>query len=173
MRIVYKCSQCKTGPCYCTAENNFCPGEYGGQEAYDPGHCPFSAYDETPDWEKLEPVHITNPGFQSLLDWFMEDGYEKASPALRDTILASGFEAKSWVDGAGYATELLSELEATSPCLSYSVWQEMKEKVRKLKKPELVAMTWNRAFQVGLMMAEKIRVELEERKEKGERPFEY
>ena len=164
-------------PCPCCGSENVAfytglpDGYYEGAESFGPSHCPFSAYDENPEWEQVEPMNITNPGFQRLLDWFMEDGYEKASPALRDTILANGFELKSWVDGAGWATELLGELEATSPCLSWSVWEELKTKVKKIGKPNLVAATWNRAFQVGLMMAEKIRVELEERQKNHKPPF--
>lgn len=41
-----------------------------------------------------------------------------------------------------------------------------------LKTKEQAAATWNRAFQVGLMLAEKIRVELEERQKNHKRPFE-
>ena len=175
MRYIWKCTQCETGPCYCCAANNFCSGDaYVGSEAYPPAHCPFSAYDETPEWEPLEPLNHNNPGYQNLLDWFNGEGWDNASPALRDAIMSNWFELKTWCgDGAGYATGLLNELEATSPYQHHFLWEEMKSQVKKISKPALVAATWNRAFQVGLMMAEKIRVELEERQKNHKPPFEH
>ena len=165
MRVIFKCEECESGPCYCYSPNyGSAGGMYEQREAWPPLVCPNFPHNETADWEPVQEYTVENSPFETLFEWIGGEGYEKAAPELRDAILAGWFDV-TWymLDGSYQAVELLDEITDRRHRVS---WAEILENVKKVPKKALIAVSWARGFQAGLMMAEKIRVELKERAEK-------
>lgn len=171
MRCIWKCNQCETGPCYVCGTNAVTEDPYAGESSFPPHTCPFSPYYEDPEWKFVSVKNPKHSPYHTLMEWFGDEGYDKASPALRDAIISCWFDGNGdRMDNASWAIGLLNELEAVGQT-HYGDVVEMEEMLKKIPKKTLLYNVWARAFQCGLMLAEKIRVELEERQKNHKPPF--
>lgn len=165
---VYKCKSCDCGPCYHCSKNGVTEDPYSGVEDFSPCYCPLSGENSQAEWEKvINPARTGRDLFGSLYEWLNGDGYDTASEPLRDAIMAGGFEpSRRWEIDARKGIAMYDEFRELCYEWDGADLEEFKKRMAKINKVDAVIGVWSRAFQTGLMYAERLRVSLEEKNTK-------
>lgn len=174
MRAVFQCKECEGGPCYVCAPNQITQGSmYDTGGAYPPPICPYSPHFERAEFEEVPTYSIAHSPFDSLTEWLNTDeGWEKCSEPLRDAIFSGWFDTKyDQIEGGIAARNALMTLEGCHGATWTLDLEEIEKLIKQVKKLRLAEMAWSRGFQAGLMAAERIRVELEEKTKNGWTPW--
>lgn len=174
MKVIWKCKECEGGPCYVCAPNQVTQGSmYDTGGAYPPPICPYSPHFERAEFEEVPTYSIAHSPFDSLIEWLNdEEGYEKCSAPLRDAIFSGWFDTKyDQIEGGIAARNALMTLEECHGATWTLDLEEIEKLIKQVKKLRLAEMAWSRGFQAGLMAAERIRVELEEKTKNGWTPW--
>lgn len=159
--LIFKCNNknCDCMPCFVRCDKNVNSGKFGDESINPPTECPYC--NDTPNW-RIATQTGTDPGTAEELDEWFNDNYDRVRQDIRDIIEDICLFEKS--GGEDYMR--LVRCQGLMRNAAQDMWERnniLEKLERQYTKRELVTTALISAFRAGMIYAEMLELDKDDR----------